>query len=256
LHHQWAHGNASFKDSVKFTNLLGSATIDHSSISGGWADNLEIVNNTGTLDRLTVTNTTFGAINPSAANNGANDSFFFGNPGSGGATKMNVTVDHCTFTSAPGDLFNTDAEASVVMDVVFTNNTLSDNFPAAQGGGGITITGGGSGSTEALTFNVAHNTLRDALGIEINVSKQGGAGTFQGTIDSNTTGVSGVANSGGNGGIQAHGSGTGTFSISITNNTVQHQQHGPTIRGTLGRGRELCSAVELERQHDECDDHR
>src|SRR5262249_55827607 len=154
----------------------------------GWADNLRVINSTGTLDRLTVTNTTFGAINPSAANNGADNSFFFGN--SAGATTMNVTVDNCVFTSAPGDLFNTDAISNVIMDVVFTNNTLSDNFPAAQGGGGITLTGGGSGSTEMLTFNVANNTLRDALGIEINVSKQGGAGTFHGTIDHNTTGVS------------------------------------------------------------------
>src|SRR5262249_19636989 len=63
-----ANGNTSREDSINFSNLLGSATIDHSSISGGWADNLRVINSTGTLDRLTVTNTTFGAINPSAAN--------------------------------------------------------------------------------------------------------------------------------------------------------------------------------------------
>src|SRR5438445_1122223 len=48
--------------SIKFTNLLGSATIDHSTVSGGWEDVINVINNNGStpLNRLTVSQTTIG----------------------------------------------------------------------------------------------------------------------------------------------------------------------------------------------------
>ena len=47
--------------SVWLQQLLGTASITHSAISGGWEDNLHVQNASGTLDRLIVDTVTFGA---------------------------------------------------------------------------------------------------------------------------------------------------------------------------------------------------
>ena len=44
------------EDSVRIINLTGSALIDSSFIGGGYEQNLRIINNTGSLNRLTVNN--------------------------------------------------------------------------------------------------------------------------------------------------------------------------------------------------------
>jgi uncharacterized repeat protein (TIGR01451 family) len=206
---------AADEGSIRFTNLLGSASISAADISGGLEDNVRIVNNTGTLDRLTVNSgTTIGANSTSLGNDGilveANIS-----------ATLKVTVTGSSFTSSRGDLFQSNANNDSTMDVVFTNNTLTNSHTnIVSGGGGLTFSGGGN---SRVTYDISDNTMRDALGIALNVFMgTGGSADWDGTIDNNIIGVSGE---GGSGSEQAHGinveaQGTGSHTTSITNNTI------------------------------------
>jgi hypothetical protein len=59
---QWDYGdNIAFDEgSVNFDNLTGSAAITACLVDGGLEDNLNVVNTSGTLNRLTVSGSTFG----------------------------------------------------------------------------------------------------------------------------------------------------------------------------------------------------
>ena len=98
-----------------------------------------------------------------------------------------------TFTSAVGDIFQWIADGTGGGDLVFTGNTVSNNHPAiANGGGGVTLTGG---ARAAATLNVDNNTFRDSHTAALTVNKSrddtAGAGSLTGTINSNTIGVVG-----------------------------------------------------------------
>jgi hypothetical protein len=148
--------------------LLGSAAISASNISGGHEDNVKIENNTGSLNRLTITDsTTIGA-----------NSTNFGNDGvlaiATGSATVNVTVTNSIFNSSRSDLIQLVAEDSSTMDWVITNNTFDDN--------------------STVTYDISDNTMRDALGIALNVFMgTGGSANWVGTIDNNDIGVGGGA---------------------------------------------------------------
>ncbi len=227
--------------SLRFTNLLGAASINDSHIEGGLQDNLRVVNNTGTLDRLTVSGTTIGPNSATAGNDGilveAID-----------AAALNVTITNSTFTSARGDLLQLNANNTASMNWVVTGNAFSNNHPnIVPGGGGVTLSGDGAGSAVNVTYDVDNNSFRDALGIALNVFKGSGAGTFEGRITNNTIGVSGVALSGSAqaSGIQVTGNGNGTHTTRIENNTiVQYSDNGIYIRARDGSG--LLNATVLD----------
>src|SRR5690606_33739311 len=82
---------------VSFNNLTGSATVSDTSISGGFEDNVRIVNTTGTLNRVTFSNVTIGANSTAAGNDGI---IIEGQ----GSSTVNVSIVNSTFTSARGDL--------------------------------------------------------------------------------------------------------------------------------------------------------
>ncbi|MCA1799652.1 MAG: tandem-95 repeat protein, partial [Xanthomonadaceae bacterium] len=104
--------------SVRFVNLLGSGAITRSDLSGGLEDNLRLVNNTGTLNRLVITDTIF-----------RDNSSALGNDGiliqSIGTAVVNVTVDNSDFSGHRGDHFDAAASDSAALDLVFTNNSMS-----------------------------------------------------------------------------------------------------------------------------------
>lgn len=211
--------------SVRFNQLLGTATINASSISGGLVDNLLIENTSGTLNRLTIDNSTIGAN--STAN--GNDGVLIEASGSG--TVMNVTVRGTTFTSARGDLFQLSLLGTSTGDLVFENNTLRNGHPAiATGGGGVTITSGNNVGTGAnLTVNMTGNTFRDAVGHAVLVVKSTDPGTLRLTFDGNTVGVVGVPNSGSAEGsaLRIQNAGLGTLTALVSNNRIhQYNNHG------------------------------
>jgi hypothetical protein len=152
-----------------------------------------VINTSGTLNRITVTGTTFGAMNTATGSDGLLIESL-------STAVINATVQNNFFTFAIGDHFqysnNTVAQTG---DIVFTGNTITNTgVTAVSGGGGIRFIGGSNigGLNGSMTFNVSNNTMRDSLGTALAVNKLGGSGTFSGTIANNTIGVSGVNNSG------------------------------------------------------------
>ncbi|WP_024298209.1 tandem-95 repeat protein [Methylomicrobium lacus] len=198
--------------SVRFTELTGTATISNSNISGGFEDNFKVVNTSGTLDRLTFTNTTIGANSTSDGNDGIGIE-------AAGSSVVKVTVNSSTFTASRGDLFQMSVPGSGSgSDLVFTGNTLSNSQPAiSTGGGGVTL---GSGSTSVFTMNVSGNTFRDAVGHAVLIVKDIGAGSLSGTFANNTIGVAAVPNSGSREGsdLKVQTAGGGTMTMAITGN--------------------------------------
>jgi VCBS repeat-containing protein len=215
--------------SISFSNLLGSALITNSNISGGWADNIRVINTSGSLNRLTVSNSTIGGNSTTNGNDGMTVE-------AQGTSNVNVTVSNVIFTSARGDLFQFSASGSGTSDLIFTNNTLSNNHSAiATGGGGVSI---GSGSTSVFTFNISDNTLRDAHGHAVLIVKDVGTGTMTGIFNNNTIGVIGIANSGsleGAGLKLQHAGGGGKIDVDITNNHI-HQYNNEGILLQAGAG--------------------
>lgn len=99
------------------------------SLASFQAINFYIDNTTGTLDRISFSNTTIGHTQASSDDN---DGIQIA--AGIGTTTLNVTADHCTFTGAAGDVMNVGAAAGSV-DLIFTNNTVTNNFSGSVAGG-------------------------------------------------------------------------------------------------------------------------
>jgi len=187
-----SNGNSAASDegSVSFENLFGSAHFTDSNISGGLENNIVVINDTGTLNPMFVTGMNIGANDTSLGNDGVLVE-------AQGSATVNITVEDSTFTSARGDLFQANGLGTSTMDVVFTNNTLSNNHPnIVSGGGGATFSGGSASSNINYTYEISDNTFRDAVGNAITVNFVAGSGTVNGTIQNNDIGASGVIGSG------------------------------------------------------------
>jgi hypothetical protein len=219
---------------VSFTNLTGSASVTDSFIGGAIEHNMQVLNSSGTLNRLTVSGTTFGAMDTT-----------FGSDAllveSSGTAVMNVTVDSNTFTSARGDQFQySNTTAATAGDVVFTNNTITNTHPAVVGGGGgVRVVGGNNtGQNGNITFNVSSNSIQGARGTALAVNKLGGTGTYSGTIANNVIGATGVQGSGSleGSGIFVLSDGGGTYTASITGNNVRQYDNDGIFMQTGGSG--------------------
>lgn len=229
---------------VYFTGLSGTATVTNSTFTGAALDAFHVFNNSGqTLNRITITGSTF-ATNSAAGNQSGDALVFQATDGT-----FNATVQSSTFTSARGDLFQLDLHGGVSSDLVLNGNSFSNNNQnIVSGGGGITISSGGTGDHANLTFNITNNTMRDALGTALGISTGSGASSFNGTIDSNTIGVAGVANSG-----SAQGSDIGfvtmggaNSSVTITNNHLyQYNNDGILVQtgDAVDGGNALLTAI-------------
>ena len=208
---------------IRFDGLFGSASITDSTVGGtgagdtSFSDDLRVTNGSGTLNRLTITNTNFGKIGVSG-NNGIT---FIANTGA----VMNLTLQDSFLTNAIGSLARINANNNSSMDLVIRRNKFSNNNPNAAGGsGGLAITGDSAGSLFAtVTYDVSCNTFRDAIGIALLVGKGNGKGSFTGSIINNRVGVTGVADSGSAqaAGIKITSNGTGTHTVMIANNDVR-----------------------------------
>ena len=211
---------------ISFDELSGSASITSSVIKEGVSNDLRVRNDSGTLNRLTVTNTTFGSTQTTH-----NDAIQLENNGSG---SLNATIGGGaglgnTFTSARGDHFQASIQGVGVGDIVFTHNTLTNSHPTSLGG---QVVLGSSGSGD-MTYAVNDNTINGAIGTAIvavaTFASGMGDSTAAGTISGNQIGTSGVAGSGSSAGsgIDVSVIGNGRHSTTIANNTIRQQnQHG------------------------------
>ncbi|HRQ64617.1 MAG TPA: Ig-like domain-containing protein [Xanthomonadaceae bacterium] len=224
-----SNGNSAADDegSVRFDNLTGAATISNSSISGGYEDNFNLLNTSGTLNPILFDNVNFGSNNATDGN----DSLFIG---AYGTSNVNVTVQNSQFTAARGDLFQMSVPGSGSADLIFTGNTLSNNHPGiATGGGGVTIS---SENESTFTLAIDNNSFRDSIGHAVLIVKGIGTGSLSGSITNNTIGVAATANSGSleGDGLKVHDSG-GNMTVLIGNNQVR-QYNNQGIHAQAGAG--------------------
>ncbi|MBZ9963721.1 beta strand repeat-containing protein [Mesorhizobium sp. BR1-1-2] len=207
------------ESAVRFDNLLGSASITGSKISGGAYGNLAVWNTSGTLNRLTMSGNTFGLISSTLGNDNVDFTVY------NNAT-ANVTLDNNTFSGTRSDFFEAIANNNAIMDVVATNNTFHNGQTIIPGGGiAISVRSGSGGNTSAATttFNIANNIDTDggtnAFGtVGIFVAKGQDLGTVTGKITGNQL----VGQPGSNSdGIFVRAAGaSGTLTTLIQNNTI------------------------------------
>jgi hypothetical protein len=212
------NGTTPFDDSsVWFDNLTGSATVSSTYVSGGFEDNFRVMNTSGSLNRITFTSDTI-ADNSAA---GGNDGVLLETAGTAG--QLHATVASSAFTGAAGDLLQFNHNGSGTGDLVLTSNAFSNNHPGiATGGGGLTLTNGGSSGATTMSITGA-NTFRDAVGNALTIAKSTGPSTLTGTFSGNTIGVNGVANSGSREGdaLKLQSLGQGAMSWTVSNNTIR-----------------------------------
>jgi hypothetical protein len=223
------NGNNDGQDeaAIRFTNLLGTASISNSTVEGAVETNIRVINDTGpALNALQITSSTI-----------RNNSTITGGDGifaraQSGAT-MVVKVTGCVLYGHRDDHIQTDAENSGNLTTVITGNTLTSNGTigappqASTLGGQITISGGAAFSSSTSTFNVSNNTITGAkpapITIGVTSTTSTASGLLSGTINNNILGQAGSANSGSSSsdGISVIVNGAATINAAITNNQIR-----------------------------------
>lgn len=229
------NGNAVGERGVYINGLTGTGTITGSTFSGNFDHNVNLINNGGTLN-LTVTTSTF------SNSNGPN-----GNDGllleSNGNAVTTAHISGSTFDNNAGDHFQfaTNGTGNSQNNITFTGNTLTTSNATNILGGGVTISpSGGDDLVVAVTNNTITGTVQGAAINVVGVSTVSG-GNLQATIQGNTIGTAGVANSGTSGGalgINAELNGNGTLTALINNNIVREVSgfFGIAVTGRAGTG--------------------
>ena len=206
------NGSANTDDGIDFTGLTGTASITNSTITGSANDDASITDTSGSLN-LTVTGSTFKNTSASATAGDGLDVF------PNGTTNATVSVTGSTFTNNVGNqfLFQTASGSSGSNTLTFSNNALSN--PGSLVGGGASIFSNGA---DNITATVDDNNIQGAAYNAIWLEQDKTAGTVAATIDGNTIGSPGTACSGSSGGsdIGATARGSGTQTLSITNNNL------------------------------------
>ncbi len=225
------NGATPFDDSaIRFENLTGSAAITDTEVSGGREDNISVTNSTGSLDRLSLTRVTIG-LNSDAD---GNDGLHLESAATAGALK--ATIQDSTFTGARGDLVDYSHNGSGEGDLVIDNSDFENNhLGIATGGGGLTLSRGGTGATTSMA--IRNSTFRDALGTAVLVYKAAGPSVITGAFENNTIGVTGDGNSGSaeGSGLKLQSVGQGTMTWSVTGNQIRGYKVHRISAGCHGR---------------------
>jgi hypothetical protein len=223
------NGNGPTEGSAIFDNLTGSASVTNSNISGGFSDNFRVTNSSGSLDRLTMSNTTIGANSTADGNDGLNLASL------GTATDFKATIQNSTFTSSRGDILDFAHGGAGTADLKLLSNHVSNNHPAiGTGGGGVSIFKNATGGN--LTLDITGNTFRDALGHAVLITKLASPESVTGKFDQNTIGVAATTNSGSaqGDGLKLQNVGGGILTMAVTNNFIH--QYNPFAIEVVGGG--------------------
>lgn len=222
----YGNNDAQDEDTVHFCGLTGSATISDSTISNGFESNLRVVNASGTLNRLNLTNDTFGLNGTSLGGDGVLLE-------ADGGT-FNATVEDTTFQGSRGSPFQAVPQAGASMDLVFgqpghgntMHNTHSNIVPFAQD---LNVAAGGT-----LTFDINSNHFDSASAVQaqggVFINAANSTAVASGYFRNNTIGISGTANSGSSGddpALDVESNGGGDLTIKVDNNQIyQFGAHG------------------------------
>jgi hypothetical protein len=232
------NGTSSLTDhkdsSMRFTELTGTLSITNTDIAGGQFSNIQLINTAGTLN-ATLTGVNSLAMNQ--ANGGDNALLFEGIETAG----VNVTYQNGSVTSARGQMLHYIGGGTGTNSLVLTGNSLINGNPLTSqstGGGGVSAVGGARGDT---TMNISNNTIRGAKTNALTVIKQihlGGSNhSMTTTINGNTIGLTGSANSGSSegDGMELTGGGQGNTTYNVTNNQIR-QYNSSGIQFVSGLG--------------------
>ena len=195
--------------SVRFFNLLGTATISNSTLDNGFSRTVAVANNTGTLTSLTITNSTLRNSLTAAT---ASDALYL--EAEGATTTVNLIVTGASqFTSARQNLIQTNAQLGATMNIAVDGSTFKNTNTNTVSASNLLVFNG-TGTNTFVTFDLHNNTFTQGNGVAAAPSNVGriltagmvnGAGTFYGKIVNNTFGTSGVAFSGGGNGADTLG---------------------------------------------------
>ncbi|TPI63031.1 hypothetical protein FJ420_13170 [Mesorhizobium sp. B3-1-3] len=205
--------------SIRFDNLLGTSSITNSSISGGYNQNVDLYNTSGTLTRLTMDNIQFGLIDATGGNDNVRGQVY-------NSATANYTLTNSTFAGTRADFIAFLANNNSTMDAVVRSNTFHNGQAIIPGGGtavDIRSGSGGLASAATTTFDISHNVLTDGGAnafdtVGIFVAKGQDNGTMAGTIASNQIGPAKVNSN--SDGIFVRVAGAGTMTTLIQNNTI------------------------------------
>jgi hypothetical protein len=210
--------------SINITNLLGTSAITNSTVRGGFEDNIEILNNTGT-GTLTISGS---AVRDNSTTTGDDGVFGQADPGA----TFTLKVLNSVLQRNRGDHVNTTQSGNGVINTVVTGNTMTFNGVIGQpfdlattAGGSVTLTTGAN-FTGTSTFNVSNNNITGAKTGPVNINNTSlsstNTGIFSGTISGNIIGKTGAVGSGSDGdGIDVTANGNANITVSITNNDVR-----------------------------------
>ncbi len=211
-------------EGMKLANLLGTASITSTLVTGSSHHNVFLDNTSGTLASLTITGSTF---NSAVGGNG----MLFRAIGTAAVTSVSVTTNTFSDNQVTGMHVISEDTATVTLFTA-SGNTFTD-ANAADGLSQEIAMDFNTNDTGNLTFKALNNTLTGHNSHAMNIATGAGAGTggiFNGTIDGNTIGNQAVIDSGskiGNG-MRLNINGQANARIKVNNNTLRQI---PTARG-------------------------
>ncbi|MDB4950229.1 MAG: hypothetical protein JWM27_2878 [Gemmatimonadetes bacterium] len=146
--------------------------------------------------------------------------------GSANVRYRNNSVTYWWGTGIEVSVQNTAASSTALIQ----NNKVNQTSGALAAAGGIEVSGG------ALAFNISGNNITGTDGTAISVDRAQGNTLLNGTIDGNTIGTAGVANSGSatGTGIFVQHAGPSSTTVKISNNTIRQINGSQAIWALLG----------------------
>jgi|GEM_PF-1643038 len=224
--------NGTFDEgAISFTNLSGNVLFSGINVSGGFENQIKIVNNTGVATITVNDSANDQAVigldaNPAGAN--GNDGLLVESQNS---AQINLTVDGVDFLGARGDMLQTNVLNNSSFTSLIQNNTFNNTHPnIVSGGGGITLSGGGAGANISKGYDVLNSVFSGADGNAVTVNFVSGAGTVSGQVSNNVIGNGGVP---GSGSVNASGILTGA-SVNVQHNTTINLNQVRGINGFAG----------------------
>lgn len=211
---------------LRFDNLSGSASVQHSLIHHSQETVFGVVNGSGSLS-LTISNTNITDTGTGAG--GLNGLQLTASGGS--SMTVNLQNDSIARTRVRGVAASTTLASGASIDLTVNGSEFADNTS-----GGVELVHGSSGTA---SFDITGNDFQRTGSLPVNINRLGspsftGFGALTGTVSGNTVGTAGVAGSGtvNNGdGIRVQSNGTGGATrVAIVNNIIRRVgQHGISV---------------------------
>ncbi|WP_210255032.1 DUF4347 domain-containing protein, partial [Methylocapsa sp. S129] len=237
-------GSGEYTGQSVVNGITGVASITNSTISGGYYDNVDVFDWSGSLD-LTLNSDTFRDNNATTG-----DQNVYIDPD--GISIINATVTNSTWTgvaSGSNFYFDVNSTAAVGSNLTFTGNTVGDDLGGSggDGGSGIVEAIASSVSNTTSTFDIENNAFTGANGSAVIVANdEAGSPTTTATLNltfsGNTIGAAagthnpsttdGFGSSGGIGlWVQFNG---GTMNATVANNDIyEFATNGIEFQGGL-----------------------